>query len=78
MEGAIEFCRGFDLFRKERYQEAFFTIGKAIDKYEEAICYMNRAEHDKWKGFYRNDCLCDIKQTVYFLRNIMGYIRYIY
>lgn len=75
IEGAIKFCQSFELFRQGDYQEAFFTVGKAIDRYQEAVYYMKRAEHDKWKGFYQNDCLCDVKYTAYFLRNIMGCIR---
>lgn len=31
--------------------------------------------HGKWKGFYGNDCQTDVKQTVYLLHQLMGYVR---
>ena len=36
---------------------------------------MREREHGKWKGFYENDCLCDVKETACCLRRLMGYIR---
>ncbi|HHX62129.1 MAG TPA: hypothetical protein GX707_15680 [Epulopiscium sp.] len=36
---------------------------------------MRGREHGKWKDFYKNDCLTDIKQTGYLLRHLMGDVR---
>jgi hypothetical protein len=36
---------------------------------------MRQTEKDIWKGFYENDCLCDIKYTAYILKHLMFYIR---
>lgn len=75
LEGAIAFCESFDSFNKNFYQKSFYLLGYASDKFREADEAMRKTEHDKWVGFYKNDCLCDIKQTAYFLKHIMGYVR---
>ena len=36
---------------------------------------MRRTEKDIWKGFYANDCLCDIKYTAEVLKHLRFYIR---
>lgn len=75
LEGALEFCKGFEEFQSESYKESFFHIGRAAEYFEEANLLMRGREHGKWKDFYKNDCLTDIKQTGYLLRHLMGYIR---
>jgi hypothetical protein len=75
LEGALLFCDSFMEFKKAAYQKAFYCAGCASLKYLEADTAMKQREHDKWEGFYDNDCLCDFKQTAYMLKYIMGYIR---
>lgn len=75
IQGAIYFCESFFQFTSGIYQKAFYLCGKAKESFILANRCMREAEHDKWRGFYENDCLCDIKQTAYLLKFIMGYIR---
>ena len=75
MTGAILFCEGYKKYEEEQYEDAFYLIGEAALQYEEANKAMREREHGKWKNFYANDCLTDIKATAYCLRRLMGYIR---
>lgn len=36
---------------------------------------MQECCHDKWVGFYDNDCQTDIRETAYLLRQLMSYVR---
>lgn len=75
IKGAIEFCKGYEENQNKDYKKSFYHMGKAAEYYDEANHLMRSREHGKWKGFYENDCLTDIKHTGYLLKLIMGYIR---
>jgi hypothetical protein len=75
LKGAVEFCHGYKLFCEKQYQKSFYCMGKAMESYEEANNMLRKSEREIWKGFYENDCLCDIKQTAYVLKHAMAYIR---
>ena len=60
---------------EEDYQKAFYYAGKARKAYLSADEAMRQREHGKWKGFYANECLTDIKQTVWVLEGFMSYVR---
>jgi hypothetical protein len=75
LTGAVEFCNSYEMFYKKEYEKSFYLMGKASESYQKADDEMRQTEKDIWKGFYENDCLCDIKQTAYILRNLMFYIR---
>ncbi len=75
MKGAVAFCEGYNKYKNEKYMDAFYLIGEAAIQYEEANQAMREREHGKWKDFYANDCLADIKETAYCLERLMGYIR---
>lgn len=75
MKGAVEFCRAFEEYRKEEYYNCFYLLGQSADYYRAAVEAMDHCSHDKWKGFYENECLTDVKETVYLLRRVMSYIR---
>lgn len=75
IRGAILFCRAYEEYRRGSYMESFYLTGQAADWYEAADQAQRSREHGKWKGFYENDCLTDLKQTAYCLRRLMGYIR---
>ncbi|MBO5154013.1 MAG: glycosyl hydrolase 115 family protein [Eubacterium sp.] len=77
LRGAVIFCKAYDQAAKGNYIEAFFLLGQAADHYEAADAAMRLREHDKWKNFYANDCLTDIKETAYLLRVLMSYVRVI-
>ena len=75
LRGAVSFCDGYEAYAGKQYLRAFYLFGRAADWYEAADRSMRAREHGKWKGFYENDCLCDVKETAYSLRRLMGYIR---
>ncbi|WP_051650931.1 glycosyl hydrolase 115 family protein [Lachnoclostridium phytofermentans] len=75
IEGSISFCDGFHCYEKGELKEAFFHMGLAAEKFQSANDNLRAREHGKWNGFYANDCLCDVKQTAYVLRHVMGYLR---
>jgi len=75
LKGAVFFCKSFQNFSRKEYLKAFYLMGKAMETYKEADACMRNSEHGIWKGFYQNDCLCDIKQTAHLLKTLMGYIR---
>ena len=75
VEGAISFCDGFHCYEQGELKEAFYHMGIAAEKFQSANDNLRSREHGKWKDFYANDCLCDIKQTAYVLRHLMGYLR---
>lgn len=57
------------------YQRAFYAAGKAREEYLEADRAMRSCEHGKWRGFYANECLTDVKQTAWVLKGLMSYLR---
>lgn len=75
IKGSIAFCEAFLYFNEKSYYETFYLLGNSSEYFSEANQIMRDTEHDKWEGFYSNDCLCDIKQTAYVLRYLMSYIR---
>ncbi len=75
LEGVIHFAQGYDAYAKEDYLNAFYELGQAADRFSEADEAMKNCCHDKWTGFYDNDCQTDIKETAYLLRQLMGYVR---
>lgn len=75
LEGVIHFGKGYSAYESSDYLNAFYEIGQAADHFYLAEEAMKECRHDKWKGFYDNDCQTDIKETAYLLRLLMGYIR---
>ncbi len=75
LHGALLFCRAYDKYTDNDYMEAFFLLGQAARAYEQASSAMREREHGKWNDFYANDCLCDVKETAYCLKRLMGYVR---
>lgn len=73
--GVLRFVKGYEAYRKGDYMESFYLIGQAADLFQQADTAMKERCHDKWKGFYDNDCQTDIKETAYLLRGLMGYVR---
>ena len=58
-----------------KQEEAFMKLGRSTELLDEALDAMKAADHDKWEGFYDNDCLTDVKFTSYLLWHVMGYVR---
>ena len=59
----------------KNYEDAFVKIGDTIICLRDILQAMTEAGHGKWRGFYDNDCLTDVKYTAYMLEKVMGYIR---
>lgn len=75
IDGVIHFGGGYSAYEQNDYFKAFYEIGQAADCFNLANEAMKECCHDKWSGFYDNDCQTDIKETVYLLKLLMGYIR---
>lgn len=74
-QGAVLFGDAYDACVRKEYLEAFYLLGQAADTFALAQKALEESGHGKWLGFYDNDCQTDIKQTVYLLRQLMGYVR---
>lgn len=75
LQGAILFTEAFATYERKEYKKAFFLLGNAAEAFEAADSAMRDREHGKWKDFYANDCLTDVKETAYCLKRLMGYMR---
>ena len=74
-QGALETSEGLLEALEEKWKKAFFHIGKARNAYLKANLELHEREHGKWKGFYANECLTDIKHTAWILEGMMAYLR---
>jgi len=73
--GAYEASKGLLHALNQDYQLGFYHAGLAREQYNQAYKSMREREHGKWNGFYQNECLTDIRQTVWVLEGLMSYIR---
>ncbi|MCB2339362.1 glycosyl hydrolase 115 family protein [Clostridium estertheticum] len=74
-KGSVYLCKGYDAFREENYSLSFIHVCASMKEYEKALSKMKESEHDKWMNFYRNDCLTNVKLTIYCLDTLRRYIR---
>lgn len=74
-KGASLLCEGLLEAEKENYKQSFYLVGKAKKNYLQANHELRAREHGKWKNFYQNECLTDIKQTAWVLSGLMSYLR---
>lgn len=74
-EAELSLCEAYGYYLIGKWEEAFVAVGNAAELLQEALSAMDEAGHGKWKGFYDNDCLTDVKFTVYMLENVMSRIR---
>ncbi len=75
LKGSLFFAKAYHAYCQKQYKAAFFLLGKAAEAFEAGNEKMREREHGKWKGFYANDCLTDVKETAYCIKRLMGYIR---
>ena len=73
--GAEEVCRSILAGLSGDYRRAFYSAGKAAKHYRGADAAMRAREHGKWRNFYANECLTDMKQTAWVLDGLMSYVR---
>ena len=57
------------------WQRAFWYAGLARREFCKARKSMLSREHGRWHGFYANECLTDIAQSVWVLSGLMAYLR---
>ncbi len=57
------------------YREAYYLAGYARENFLKADKAMRLREHGKWRGFYANECLTDVKQSGWVMEGLMSYIR---
>ncbi|RSX51895.1 glycosyl hydrolase 115 family protein [Bifidobacterium callimiconis] len=75
VQGALMLCRSLQDAFDGHWRHAFYHAGLAREEYLAADHAMRSREHGKWRGFWRNDCLTDVKQTALVLESLMGYLR---
>ncbi|MDO5521846.1 MAG: glycosyl hydrolase 115 family protein, partial [bacterium] len=73
--GAYHMCESLLFAEQGQYEQAFYQAGKARKAYIEGNVAMRQREHGKWSGFYKNECLTDVKQTAWVLEGLMSYLR---
>ena len=59
----------------KHYRHAFYNAGLAREEFTAGDRAMRSREHGKWSGFWRNDCLTDVKQSAWVMTQLMGYLR---
>lgn len=71
----LKMVNAYDLYKNKEYEASFFVLGEAIEIIESILEDMKRTEHGKWKNFYENDCLTDVKFTIYSIESVMRFVR---
>ncbi|WHY02456.1 glycosyl hydrolase 115 family protein [Neobacillus sp. DY30] len=74
-KGFISLCDAYISFTKNDYPVAFVHASRSIDYYKESKQALKRAEHGKWKHFYRGDWLTNIDSTIYALEALRKFLR---
>lgn len=59
----------------EDYAHAFYHAGLAREEFVAGDHAMRDREHGVWAGYWRNDCLTDVKQGAMVMTQLMGYLR---
>lgn len=73
--GAVKLCIAYEEYTNKNYFDSYINAQESLKIYEEALTAIRNCEHDKWKNFYRNDCLVNIKLTVYAVDSLIRYLR---
>lgn len=74
-EGSVMFCQAYFKWKSKDYAESFYLLGNAAEMFRKADSSMRSCEHDKWKGFYKNECFSNVKFTSYFIEQLMFKVR---
>ncbi|MCC3355879.1 glycosyl hydrolase 115 family protein [Bacillus sp. REN16] len=74
-KGFILLCSAYSAFVQEKYPLAFVYLSKAIGAYKLGQQAFQRAEHGKWKNFYRADWLTNIESTIQSLDTARRFVR---
>ena len=74
-KGFIKLCNAYEAYVQERKPLAFVYLSQAMDAYKIGSKAFQRAEHGKWKNFYRADWLTNIECTVNSLDTARRFVR---
>jgi hypothetical protein len=74
-EGGLAVCKSFSAFQRQDYLRAFLYACKAKEVFAKGYTAMKDAEHGHWANFYQNDCLTNVKMTLYFMDSLRRYLR---
>lgn len=74
-KGLMVLCESFQLFQDKQYAQAFVYAADAMNEYAKGVETLERSEYGHWKGFYDNDCLTNVRLTVYYCDSLRRYIR---
>ena len=73
--GAAAFCASFRAYAARSPAQSFCLAEQSRAWYEASFRALMEAEHDHWDGYYRGDCLTDIRLTASSLNALVSYIR---
>jgi hypothetical protein len=73
--GALAFCESFYGWNAGDIVRAFMLAEKSRSCYDSNVGTLAEAEHDGWIGYYRGDCLTDVRLTASCLEALASYLR---
>lgn len=74
-KGMKGLCESYVEFQQKEYPKAFVKASQSMWDYQLSLESMERAEHGKWKNFYRADWLTNVKNTIYNVDTLRRFIR---
>jgi hypothetical protein len=73
--GALAFCESFYAWNAGDIVRAFVLAEKSRSCYNRSAGTLAETEHDGWAGYYRGDCLTDVRLTASCLEALVSYLR---
>jgi hypothetical protein len=73
--GSVRLCESFLAFESGSLPEAFTLAARSLDAYREGLGAMEEAAVGRWKNFFRDDLLTNVRATAYCIETLMGYLR---
>ena len=73
--GGLLLCRSYFAYCQKDFLHAYLYANASMRAYQEGLKAMKAAEHGIWIGFYRNDCLTNVRLTVSFLDVLRRWLR---
>lgn len=68
-------CQSFHFDKNSNFLESFMSSSLAYQQVDELVSLMTYSTHDKWQGFYDNDCLTNVSLVRDIVQTVRGYIR---
>lgn len=75
LRGLVQLCNAYQEYEKKLYPYCFVSLSDAMNSFSSVLQWMEKAEHGKWKNFYRCDWLTNVRVTVYAMDSLRRYIR---